>query len=622
MTHKPLVLVLALAVIGAGPARVVAAAPPVIVKILTGDEVVEPDGSQSTIFHVEKLATNQSAAHNIAQYTLEYSESMETAEIIEAFTRKADGKILEVDRSKIFPQAPPGSPQVPKFTDRKQKVIVFPDVNAGDTVVYTFRRTGKPFFPGQFFSGSFFQRNLAFEDARMNITLPQAMAAHVAVEGVEHQTAEGEQTVTHSFLYRNPQPPPAEAEALSPWDTEPKFIISTFADYSAVGVAYRQLAEAKATVTPHIQSLADEITAGTSDRREQAHRIYDWVSEHVRYVAVLLGNGGYEPHDAASILDNGYGDCKDHVVLFEALLKAKGIASVPVLVDGNNRYHAPQVATPALFNHAISYLPEFDLYADSTAGVAPFGILPVSEYGKPVALATEPAASLMTLPLVATEANEEKLQTTAQLMPDGTVSGRSVTVASGPFAIRLRQLAAGIEARGQSQWAEAYFKSLGWHGAANFQFDPPHGRLAPSYTFSASFDLEARPEFLEGKAFGPPGGIRMLVRPGEFLLGSWTLPKTAPTPCFSGHQIEELSMTLPPGRDIELLPRGKIVENPYLRYQSDWSRDAQVVIVRREITVKLPVAVCRDEIREQLAKAIAEIRGDYRAEITLKPLVQ
>ena len=108
MTHKPLVLVLALAVIGAGPARVVAAAPPVIVKILTGDEVVEPDGSQSTIFHVEKLATNQSAAHNIAQYTLEYSESMETAEIIEAFTRKADGKILEVDRSKIFPQAPPG----------------------------------------------------------------------------------------------------------------------------------------------------------------------------------------------------------------------------------------------------------------------------------------------------------------------------------------------------------------------------------------------------------------------------------------------------------------------------------------------------------------------------------
>ena len=90
----------------------------------------------------------------------------------------------------------------------------------------------------------------------------------------------------------------------------------------------------------------------------------------------------------------------------------------------------------------------------------------------------------------------------------------------------------------------------------------------------------------------------------------------------SGHQVEELSLTLPSGRDIESLPRGKMIENPYLRYQSDWNRDGQVVSVRREITVKLPVAVCRDEIRAKLAEAIAEIRGDYSAEIALKPLVR
>ena len=82
-----------------------------------------------------------------------------------------------------------------------------------------------------------------------------------------------------------------------------------------------------------------------------------------------------------------------------------------------------------------------------------------------------------------------------------------------------------------------------------------------------------------------------------------------------------MSLTLPPGRDIEALPKGKTVENPYLRYQSDWNRDGQIVTVRHEITVRLPVAVCHDEIRAQLAKAIAEIRGDYRAEIALKPLV-
>jgi hypothetical protein len=188
----------------------------------------------------------------MAQYTLEFSESMETAEILEAFTRKADGKILEVDRTQIFPQAPPGSPQVPKFTDRKQKVIVFPDVTAGDMVVYTFKRTTKPSFAGQFFSGGVFQRGLAFEDVRMTITLPKTMVTRIEVQGVEHSVDEGEQTITHTFLYRNPRPPPAEAEALSLWDTDPHFIISTFADYAAVAAAYRALAADKAVVTPRI----------------------------------------------------------------------------------------------------------------------------------------------------------------------------------------------------------------------------------------------------------------------------------------------------------------------------------------------------------------------------------
>jgi hypothetical protein len=489
-------------------------------------------------------------------------------------------------------------------------------------VVYTIKRTHKPPFAEQFFFGGVFFRGVAFEDVRVNITLPKAMAAHVEVRGVEHQTEESGESITHKFLYRNPRPLVAEPAALSPWDTQPNYIITTFSDYAAVAAAYRQLAAGKAAVTPRIQALADEITTGTSDRRDQAQRIYDWVSKHIRYVSVILGNGGYEPHEAIKILENGYGDCKDHVVLLEALLKAKDIASMPALIDSGNRYRAPETATPAAFNHVISYLPEFDLYVDSTAGVAPFGTLPVTEYGKPAALATEPGGSLTTLPLVLAEDNQEKLQTTAQLMADGTVAGQSTTAASGPFGIKLRELAASVEVGGQERWAQSYFKALGWRGKASFQFDPPRDRLAPIYAFWASFELEARPEFLDGKPFGLPGGIQMLVRPGEFLLGSWTLPKTEPTPCFSGHQIEELSLTLPPGRDIELLPSGKTVENPYLRYESSWMRDGQVVTARREITVRLPVAVCRDEIRAQLAETIAEIRSDYRAEIALKPLVR
>src|SRR6516225_1604302 len=156
----------------------------------------------------------------------------------------------------------------------------------------------------------------------------------------------------------------------------------------------RKLSPAKRTA-----GFSRSIGAGSSRRRrrarrEQAHLIYDWVSKHIRYVAIFLGNGGYEPHDAATILENGYGDCKDHVVLLESLLAAKGIASLPVLIDSGNRYRATEAATPAAFNHVLTYLPEFAIYADSTIGVAPFGALAAAEYGKPIATAGEGQAGL------------------------------------------------------------------------------------------------------------------------------------------------------------------------------------------------------------------------------------
>ena len=59
------------------------------------------------------------------------------------------------------------------------------------------------------------------------------------MQGVEHRATESEETTTHSFVYRSPHPPMAEATGLSSWDTDPRFIISTFVDYAAVAAAYR-----------------------------------------------------------------------------------------------------------------------------------------------------------------------------------------------------------------------------------------------------------------------------------------------------------------------------------------------------------------------------------------------
>ncbi len=63
------------------------------------------------------------------------------------------------------------------------------------------------------------------------------------------------------------------------------------------------------------------------------------------------------PHKAVDILRNRYGDCKDHVALFGALLQAVGIRSEPVLLNLGFRLHIADGAglwRGGAINHVIS----------------------------------------------------------------------------------------------------------------------------------------------------------------------------------------------------------------------------------------------------------------------------
>lgn len=126
------------------------------------------------------------------------------------------------------------------------------------------------------------------------------------------------------------------------------------------------------------------LTANLDTPRAKALALSDWVRKNIRYVAVYVGAGGVVPHAAQAVLDNRYGDCKDHVVLLEALLKAAAIESSPALINLGNAYVLPKVPTLGLLNHVITYVPSLDLYLDSTATPIAAGYLPIQELGKPV----------------------------------------------------------------------------------------------------------------------------------------------------------------------------------------------------------------------------------------------
>jgi hypothetical protein len=435
-------------------------------------------------------------------------------------------------------------------------------------------------------------------------------------------TAEREQDgdrVVYRFRATYPDALAAESTAVGPFQRMPRAFVSSMPDYAAMARAYAAQAQPKEVVTPEIQQLADRLTHGIANRKDQARAIYDWVSTHVRYVAVWLAQGAIEPHSAASVLEVGYGDCKDHAVLFGALLRARGIDSEPVLINLGDEYELPGPPTLAVLNHVITWLPEFSLYVDTTAGVAPFGVLAFQEYGKPVVHAGAAGPVERRTPVLAHDQATETFVTKAKLEPDGTIEGESTTVASGPFSVLLRLAARSIDQQGRKPAARTQLKSLGEDGSGSFEFGAPSD-IEGDYSVTGHFDLDARPELLDGATFRLPVGLPLLERPGDVLLGPLGLhhlKDSEPTPCHAGRQSETLSLALPEGWRVARMPQDALIDNALLHYETHWTVVQGLVSVHRELASNATGPLCEGDTRTQAAHALLAIRRDLDAQILL-----
>ena len=619
MSAWPGVCALASALALAGPA--IAAEPPASVRQFRLDTVVQQDGTAVQTFHIETAVSNDDAARREAQQPVFFTDGLERLELVEAYTQKPDGRRVPVEPGAVRTQLAPGVPNSPAYSDRKQMVAVMPDAAGGDLLVLTWRRTTlQPLFPGEFAQTSYFIRTIPWDSVEVTTTTPSDKPLQTeARDGPAlGQTDDGGR---HVYRWRYSAPAIAEdPAALSPLDRAPRLFASTFPDWAAYSRAYAALFAPKAVVTPRIQALADEVAAGTADRREQARRLYEWVGQHVRWVAIYLGNGGFVPHAADAVLANGYGDCKDQVALLVALLAAKGIEATPVLINLGPSYTLSGPATYTAFNHMITFLPEWGLYADTTPSGAPFGTLPFPEYGKPILPVTAAGAMPDCLPPLPPGLASERLHTVAVLAEDGTVSGTSTTEGRGPYATALRSVGRASRAQGAEAFTAAQLRSLNepGHGSVALPETDPAG---PDYHIEGRFALEPHPGWLEGDSFPVPTGLRLLARTGDGLIGpvhDRKLPVAEPTPCYAGRQEEELSLALPPGRHPSRLPKDATVEGSFFRYESRWALAENTVTVRRSLMSTIDQPLCESGRRAEAAKAMAAIRRDLDAQIDLK----
>src|SRR5262249_17325845 len=98
----------------------------------------------------------------------------------------------------------------------------------------------------------------------------------------------------------------------------------------------------------------ERIRAASPDPVLRAEAALTLVQDHIRYVALAMGDAGLIPADAQTTWARRFGDCKGKTALLLGILHAFNIEAEPVLVstifgDGLDQH----VAMIGLFNHVL-----------------------------------------------------------------------------------------------------------------------------------------------------------------------------------------------------------------------------------------------------------------------------
>src|ERR1700686_1260237 len=228
------------------------------------------------------------------------------------------------------------------------------------------------------------------------------------------------------------------------------------ASWAALGRWYTNLTVGRRDPTPQITEQVQQLISGKSAFDSKLRLLTAYLQSEIRYVAIEIGIGGYQPHSANDIFRYHYGDCKDKATLLSSMLRVAGINSNYVLIHTDRGFVNP--AVPSIwFDHAILAI---ELPTEINASVYPSVVTgkdgkrfiifdPTDEY-TPVGslrpelqnsyalLVSDSGGELIQTPLLAPDTNTIERTGHFVLTADGGLSGEVSEDSGGAFASRER----------------------------------------------------------------------------------------------------------------------------------------------------------------------------------------
>lgn len=399
--------------------------------------------------------------------------------------------------------------------------------------------------------------------------------------------------------------------------------------WANIGEWYDGLAAPQITPTSDIAAKAQELASKEGDFTARIEKIAEFLQREIRYVGIEIGIGGYQPHPAAAIFHNRYGDCKDKATLLIAMLNSIGVHATYVLVDTRRGFVDANV--PSIDgDHAIAAIEIPEGYSDArlktivkmrngqrflifdpTNQYVPLGLLPTYLQGSFGILVNGVNSQVVQLPVVPPDADVTERMANLQLDPDGTLRGSITETRIGASSGRERNYFAENAEKQRREFVERGLKQdfsifeLKTESAENVQ--NLEEKFIVRYQISA-------PEYAK------TAGNLLLVRPR--VLGSDVEPLNESPRKYPidlrvvGTRRDTFDVSVPAGFVIDELPDPTKIDVGFASYSSEVKADQNVLRYSRELVVK--ELVLKPDQYDDLKKLEAAITTDENRSAVLK----
>lgn len=351
------------------------------------------------------------------------------------------------------------------YQDTRHKVLAIPAAGPGSVIGYEYEQKRRSRILQDTWR---FQEEIPVHRARFTLRLPSGWEyrAHWSSYPERQPRPAGENQWLWELeelpaILEEPAMPPARAVegwlGVTYYPRSTSAMDQPAASWESVGLWFAHLAADRRRSSAEIHQKTEGLVSGAATTIAKITALAAFVQQQIRYVAIEVGIGGYQPHAAQDVLANRYGDCKDKVTLLSVMLQEVGIKSDYVLVNAARGVVTSQFPSMLAFNHVILaiHLPpgisseglwssrDEDhggrlLYFDPTDPYVPLGYLPSQLQASYGLVVNESGSRLEQLPLLGPGTNRLLRSAKLSLTPEGTLSGSVTEIRWGAPAALLR----------------------------------------------------------------------------------------------------------------------------------------------------------------------------------------